>query len=66
MKTINTLKAFAAAIVLILSFNAAASAATGNEPGNSNSESSIYYVVNRYDDVSAHDYEIWTITLLAG
>ena len=65
MKTINTLKAFAAAIVLTLSFNAVASAATSNEPGNSNSESSIYYVVDRFDNVSAHDYDIWTVTLLA-
>lgn len=65
MKTINTLKAIAATIALSLSFNAIASASNAEMPGETSSESSIVYVANRYDDVSAHDTDIWTITLYA-
>jgi hypothetical protein len=63
MKTINTLKAFAAAIILAVSFNANATANPVESDSNSNST---YYVFNRYDNVQAHDYDIWEFTLLAG
>ena len=63
MKTINTLKAIAAAAILALSFNASAIANPVESDSNANAT---YYVVNRTDNVSAHDYDIWNVTLLAG
>jgi hypothetical protein len=63
MKTINTLKAFAAAIILAVSFNANAIANPVESDSNANST---YYVFNRYDNVQAHDYDIWEFTLLEG
>lgn len=63
MKTISTLKAFAAAI-LSLSFNAIAIANPVESDSNASSQSSsLYTVATRSDNVSANDYDIWTITL---
>ena len=63
MKTVNTLKAIAAATILALSFNASAIANPVESDSNANFT---YYIVNRYDNVSVHDYDIWTITFFAG
>jgi uncharacterized protein YdeI (BOF family) len=63
MKTINTLKAFAAATILSLSFNAIATANPVESDSNSSAQSSLYTVATRSDDVSANDYDLWNITL---
>ena len=63
MKTINILKAFAATAILALSFNAIASANPVESDSNSSAQSSLYTVATRSDNVSAHDYDLWNITL---
>ena len=66
MKTINILKAFAATIILAISFNANATANPVESDSSAPAESSIYYVANKTDNVLAHDYDIWEITLNSG
>jgi len=67
MKTVNTLlKAFAATAILALSFNATAAASNAPSDSNSSSPNAIYYVINDSDNVLAHDYDLWEVTLLGG